>query len=178
MLTLRLDEIGQSRPFVGCCDRRADPPFQLIAVVRAPSYTLAGNDEKGNRFWPGGIGNAEGYAQDRSARIAEVAPAGEERVQGALTAEGVGSTDGERLGHKIELSISRRTKSIQKVLLDALYRENLGLAALLVGDGELMTALCAAGSKHATTVLGGHTCAKTVLIGSFAAAGLECTLHC
>lgn len=53
----------------------------------------------------------------------------------------------------------------------------MGLAALLVRDRKLMTALGAARCKDAASVLCGHTRPESMLICTLAAARLKCTLH-
>ena len=45
-------------------------------------------------------------------------------------------------------------------------------------NGQLLAAMTAAGSQHATTVGGSHTLAETVLVDTLAAGRLECSFHC
>lgn len=48
---------------------------------------------------------------------------------------------------------------------------------LLVADGKFVSAFCAASAQHFSAVFGGHARAEAVLVGSFAAAWLECAFH-
>ncbi len=52
------------------------------------------------------------------------------------------------------------------------------LSVMLVADGELLAALCAARSQHAATVLSGHALAETMLVHAAAIVWLKCSFHC
>lgn len=51
------------------------------------------------------------------------------------------------------------------------------LAADFRGNGEAFAAFCATTGKNLAAVGGGHACAETVLVDTFAVVGLICTFH-
>lgn len=51
------------------------------------------------------------------------------------------------------------------------------LAALGVADRQILSAFGPSARQHATTILGGHARAESVLVGAFATAGLIRTFH-
>lgn len=51
------------------------------------------------------------------------------------------------------------------------------LAADFRGNGEAFAAFCAAAGKNLAAVGGGHACAETVFVDTFAVVGLICTFH-
>ena len=52
------------------------------------------------------------------------------------------------------------------------------LSVVLVGNGQLLTALCAARSQHATTILRCHALAETMFVHAATVVGLKCSFHC
>ena len=48
---------------------------------------------------------------------------------------------------------------------------------VLVRNSEFLTAVCTAGSKYATTILGLHTLTETMLVHAAAVVWLECSFH-
>lgn len=48
---------------------------------------------------------------------------------------------------------------------------------MLVGYGQLFTTAGTASAQHATSVLGGHSLAETMLIYAATIVGLECSFH-
>ncbi len=51
------------------------------------------------------------------------------------------------------------------------------LAVTLVGNGELLAALCTTCSQHATAVLSSHSLTETVLVIAATVVGLKCSFH-
>ena len=51
------------------------------------------------------------------------------------------------------------------------------LPMVLVRDGQLLAAMGAAGSQHATAVLGGHSLAEAMLVHTTTIVRLECSFH-
>ena len=52
------------------------------------------------------------------------------------------------------------------------------LAVILVRNSELLTAMSTTRSKYATTILGLHTLAETMLVNATTVVWLECSFHC
>ena len=51
------------------------------------------------------------------------------------------------------------------------------LTVVLVRDGQLLAAMGAARSQHATAVLGGHSLAEAMLVHATTIVRLECSFH-
>ena len=51
------------------------------------------------------------------------------------------------------------------------------LTVILVGDSQLLAAMGATGSQHATAILCGHSLAETVLVHTATVVGLKCSFH-
>ena len=77
------------------------------------------------------------------------------------------------------VSITKGSRGIHYPCCLFVVLANYGLfSVVLVGNGQLLAALCAAGSQHATTILRCHALAETMLVHAATVVGLKCSFHC